>query len=68
MLIPVFIPQEAPGSVPNAGLPVISSAPTSSASSAARIVSMSIFPIRPDAPATAIRNDSFMNNSLRSRD
>ena len=52
---PLACPRNAVASTPMAGFVVRSSAPPSSQSSAARTASISICPMRPDAPAMAIR-------------
>src|SRR5690606_21703090 len=54
MAIPAGLPRNAAASVPMAGDAGISSAPDNCASSALRMASTSMWPIRPDAPATAI--------------
>ena len=55
MATPLAWPRKAVASEPTAGLAATSSAPASTQSSLARMASISMRPMRPDAPATATR-------------
>ena len=56
MATPVARPRKAPASWPSCGLPATSSAPASAQSGASSTASTSMRPMRPEAPAIAMRS------------